>query len=92
MSEKDLENEREASGERIAQHVLMRRLFTELARMRDDGFLREQERLAQRELRAVTAGGKPIHPAIIDVASDIITNVLVGIGIDPPRSGGGASP
>jgi hypothetical protein len=74
----------------LAHLILFRRLFTEIARTREDGFLREQLRLALAELDALRAAvpGKIVNPITMDTAADDITQVLTGITIaGPPKKG-----
>lgn len=74
----------------LAHLVLFRRLFTEIARTREDGFLREQLRLALAELDALRAAvpGKIVNPTTMDMAADNITQILTGITIhDAPKTG-----
>lgn len=69
----------------LAWFVLVRRLFVEMARVREPGFLKEQAELAEQELRALNppSTGKQVHPETLDMASDVIVKLLSGITINP---------
>lgn len=84
------EIERANAADTLARLVLFRRLFAELAAMRPAGWLREQEELAQSDLRniGVTIPNTVLQPAIVELAAGILTKVLTGIITDSPPAGG----
>lgn len=72
------------NGEKLANFVLIRRLFVEPARMRDANFLADQQKLALKELGELKLSDMPgvrFHPAAIEAASDIIQETLSKVTI-----------
>lgn len=69
----------------LAWMVLTRRLFFEIAKTREIGFMKEQAQLAELELRDLKPANssKAIHPQTMDMASDVIAQLLAGINITP---------
>lgn|GEM_PF-4375493 len=63
--------------------VLFRRLFTEIGRMREVGWIAEQAKLADQEVRALKpeASGIAFNPETIDLAAGTIAKMLSGITI-----------
>lgn len=71
--------DRELAADTIARFVLIRRLFAEFAALRGSEWLREQEELAQADLRAVRTTQGELHPETMEIASGIITQMLSGL-------------